>query len=1022
MKSNNVLLSADSFTVISEYTPIKEKHTGYQSEQELEREFISLLEAQGYQYLNITNEEDLINNLREQLEILNNIKFADDNWNTFFKANIANTNSIVDKTRKLQEERVFNVDLEDPETGNLVNRNVKLVDVDNIVNNRLQVINQYENEGKYKNIYDVTILLNGLPVVHIELKKRGGSKRDDGLREAFNQINRYQRDSFWANSGLYQYIQIFVISNGTFTKYYSNSLRETQVNFDKQGARNDKQQNFRFTNYWADASNKRIPDLMDFTKTFFATRTLLNIILKYCIFNTSNELMIMRPYQIAATEKILNKVKIAEYNDKFGTKEAGGYIFHTTGSGKTLTSFKTARLLTENKDSNVDKVIFVVDRQDLDYQTMLEFNKFKKDCVSGSTSTKILTNQIEDEDNKIIITTIQKMAIFIKNNPAHSAYNSKTVFIFDECHRSQFGQMHKSITDNFKKYVLFGFTGTPIYEINANKLYGQTKTTKDIFGDELHTYTIIDAINDKNVLPFKVDYTSTVKDNENITDEKVEAIDIQAVLEDPKRISNIVDYIIKYYNVKTHRRNKLGNFNSILAVSSINMAVRYYQTFKEKEHDLKVAMIYSYDPNENIEDLGIIDEENTDDTANLDKSSRDFLESAIKDYNETFGTQYDTGSSFKNYYKNISKRVKSGEIDVLIVVNMFLTGFDAKKVNTLWVDKNLKHHGLIQAFSRTNRVYNDLKNHGNIVNFRNLRNELNDALSIFAQGENSVHEIALIKTFEEYYEKGYVDNNEEKQESYKDVVEKLTKDFPVDTITTQLKGETEKKDFIQLFNKLLRSTHILSSFDEFENKELLNQFENDTYKDVYLQLKDEFRVKVNSEKVYINEDIVFEIELIRRDEVNIDYILHLIEKYAKYKDKKTKDKIDMTIKANVILRSKKVLIDKFIEKMNLDETQKNVGEDNENIQDNWVAHIKEEQTKDIEDIVIFFRNKIKSDETINYLKESLKTNEIKAYGEAFDSLFISSRFKSKANSVNRSELKKEFIEYVKDRFEKYMEN
>lgn len=1021
MKSNDVLLTADNFTVVSEYIPTKSKHTGYQSEQELEKEFISLLQSQGYQYININNEQDLINNLRLQLENLNNIKFTEADWNTFLKSHITNTNSIIDKTRKIQEERVFNVDLEDPKTGNITNRNIKIVDVENITNNRLQVINQYENEGKYKNIYDVTILLNGLPVVHVELKKRGGSKKDDGLREAFNQINRYQRDSFWANSGLYQYIQIFIISNGTFTKYYSNSLRETQVNSSKLKIKNDKQQNFRFTNYWADANNKRIPDLMDFTKTFLTTRTLLNVILKYCVFNTSNELMIMRPYQIAATEKILNRVKIAEYNNKFGTKEAGGYIFHTTGSGKTLTSFKTARLLTENKDNQVDKVVFVVDRQDLDYQTMLEFNKFKKGCVSSSTSTKILTEQIEDKDNKIIITTIQKLAIFIKNNPAHSIYNNKIVFIFDECHRSQFGEMNKAITKNFKKYVLFGFTGTPIYEINANKLYGQTQTTKDIFGDELHTYTIIDAINDKNVLPFKVDYTRTIKDKQNITDEKVEAIDIQAALEDPRRINNVVDHILKYYNTKTYRNNRLGKFNSILAVSNINMAIQYYQTFKNKEHDLKIAMIYSYDPNENVENIGVIDEENTDDTDNLDKSSRDFLENAIKDYNEIFGTQYDTGTNFKNYYKHISKQVKKGKIDILIVVNMFLTGFDAKKVNTLWVDKNLKHHGLIQAFSRTNRIYNDLKTHGNIVNFRDLRNELNDALSIFAQGENNVYEVALIKTFNEYYSTGYIDNNEETQDSYKAIIKKLTEDFPVDSVTTELKSETDKKEFIQLFNKLLRVTHILSSFDEFEEKELLNQFESDTYKDVYLRLKDEFKIKHDSEKTHINEDVVFEIELIRRDEVNIDYILHLIENYVKTEDKEVKKNIDRTINANVILRSKKTLINKFIEKLNLNEELKNI-EENKSIQDNWVDHVKEEQTKDIETILKTFQGKIKKDRTTSYLWETLRTNEIKTYGEIFDNLFISSRFKPKANSVNRSELKKEFVEHVEKIFEKYMEN
>lgn len=727
----NIVAETTENTVITEYEPVPRRSDSYQSEAELEKEFIRLLTEQGYTYLNIHKEADLIANLRERLEELNNIKFTDSEWEQFFTTAIANPNDkIEDKTQTIQEDYVKVLKREDG-----TSKNIRLIDKKNVHNNRLQVLNQYENgkaEGaKYNNRYDVTVLVNGLPLVHIELKRRGVP-----IREAFNQIERYQRDSFWAGCGLFEYVQIFVISNGTLTKYYSNTTRINTIKDAVSGkTKKSKTSNsFEFTSYWADANNKVIPDIVDFAKTFFAKHTLLNIITRYCIFTSEKMLMVMRPYQITATERILNRIEIAHNYKKYGNVAGGGFIWHTTGSGKTLTSFKTARLASQL--DFIDKVLFVVDRKDLDYQTMKEYDRFEKGAANSNTSTAILKKQLENPNAKIIITTIQKLANFIKRNQQHDVYNKEIVIIFDECHRSQFGDMHTDIIKHFKKYYLFGFTGTPIFAKNAGaRKNAQLMTTEQAFGDKLHTYTIVDAINDKNVLPFRVDFIKTMALEEDIKDEDVWGIDREKPMMAPERISLVTKYILNNFDRKTYRGDKtyvfnaltnikdvasagrqeveeikrkqrLSGFNSIFAVASVPMAKLYYQEFKKQmaedpSKSLKIATIFSYGANEEEAD-GVIDDENSEDTSALDQNSRDFLEDAIRDYNVMFHTNYDTSSDkFQNYYKDVSLRMKNKELDLLIVVNMFLTGFDATTLNTLWVDKNLKMHGLIQAFSRT---------------------------------------------------------------------------------------------------------------------------------------------------------------------------------------------------------------------------------------------------------------------------------------------------------------------------------
>lgn len=776
--NNKIKLVSENMnsTVLAEYNALNRVVTSFQSEEDLEHELIKILVDQGYERLNINSENELILNLRMQLEKLNNYNFTDGEWDSFFTKVIANKNDyIIEKTRLIQEDYKQEITLDSGEK-----KNIYLIDKNNIHNNSLQVLNQYvNNDGNYDNRYDVTILVNGLPLIHIELKKRGID-----LREAFNQIERYQRDSFWSGSGLYNFVQIFVISNGTLTKYYSNTTRDFHINNQKV----KKSNSFEFTSYWADQKNNGITDLIDFAKTFLTKHTILNILTKYCVFTSEEDLLVMRPYQIVATEKILNKINIS-YNNKFyGTIKSGGYIWHTTGSGKTLTSFKTSQLA--SKLDFIDKVLFVVDRKDLDYQTMKEYDRFKEGAANSNTSTKILEEQLHNNDSKIIITTIQKLSQFIKKNDNSEVFNKNVVFIFDECHRSQFGDMHKSIIKKFKKYYLFGFTGTPIFPENARTIKGVSETTEQIFGDKLHTYTIVNAISDKNVLPFRYEYVGKVDIANNVKDEKVYAIDEEKLYDNPLKINLITDYIIEHFSTKTKTlesyvystldnvvgvakkqntkeiksKKNINGFNSIFAVSNIKMAKEYYAEFKKmlsiKNSNLKVALIYSYGVNG--ED-GVIDE-NSESTEALNIDDRTFLEKAIKDYNQMFGTSYDTSSErFQNYYKDVSLRMKNREIDILIVANMFLTGFDAKTLNTLWVDKNLKWHGLIQAFSRTNRILNSVKTYGNIVSFRNLEDKLNEALAKF--GDKEARGIVLLKSYNDYYY-GYQDENGKTFEGY----------------------------------------------------------------------------------------------------------------------------------------------------------------------------------------------------------------------------------------------------------------
>ncbi|MFN3605373.1 MAG: type I restriction endonuclease subunit R [Leptonema sp. (in: bacteria)] len=1000
---NYTLISQNSeSTVVAQYTPQYGIEKSYQSEVDLEQAFIAQLQSQGYEYLFIQSENDLIQNLRTQLEKLNNIQFSDNEWNHFFKSELANPNhGIVEKSTTIQEDYIKILTRDDG-----TKKNIYLLNKDSIHENHLQVINQYTNEmGRRKNRYDVTILVNGLPLVHIELKRRGVP-----LEEAFNQIERYQIESFWAGSGLFEYIQIFVISNGTHTKYYSNTVRfqhikETKEGIAKKGKRTSN--SFEFTSWWADANNKPITDLIDFAKTFFTKHTLLSILTRYCVFTVDKMLLVMRPYQIAATERILQKIEISTNLKKIGTIEAGGYIWHTTGSGKTLTSFKTAQLA--SRLPYIDKVLFVVDRKDLDYQTMREYDKFEKGAANSNTSTAILKKQLEDPNARIIITTIQKLERFVKQNKGHSIFHGHVVLIFDECHRSQFGEMHKAITKAFKKYHLFGFTGTPIFATNASASGNPAiRTTEQAFGERLHAYTIVDAIADRNVLPFKVDYVSTMKEKENIQNEKIYDIDREAALLAPERIAKIVNYILEHFDQKTKRNvfyklkeRRLGGFNSIFAVSSIEAAKRYYAEFKKQiaqlppDKQLKVALIYSFGVNE--EPDGIVDE-NSEDPSGLDQNSRDFLESAIQDYNAMFGTSFDTSSEkFQNYYKDLSERVKNREVDILIVVNMFLTGFDATTLNTLWVDKNLRYHGLLQAFSRTNRILNSVKTHGNIVCFRNLEKATNDAIALF--GNKEARGIVLLRPFEDYYN-GYNDG-EKDIKGYKKLIEELKNNFPVDQPIT---SEQAKKEFINLYGQILRVQNILSTFDEFKGNEILTEREIQDYHSIYIDFYQEFR-KTKGDKEIINDDIVFEIELIKQIEINIDYILELVKKYHEDQNKNTEilTQIEKAIHATLKLRNKKELIQSFIQSLDA----------NSIIEEDWPKYVNQKMEEELNKIIK--EENLNPEKTKKFIEKSFNNGFITDIGTEFAGILPPiSRF-SKNNE--RTQKREKVLERLKKFFD-----
>ncbi|MGW9827905.1 type I restriction enzyme, R subunit [Brevibacterium pityocampae] len=1025
-KYDPIAVSAES-TVVSEYVHDPLQADAYQSESALEKEMIRLLQGQAYDYLPITSEAELVANLRRQLEKVNKMTFSNAEWEQFFTTKIAGANDgIIEKTVRLQEDHVQILKRDDGTT-----KNIALIDKTNIHNNQLQVINQYEiarGEGdagdggaKYANRYDVTVLVNGLPMVHIELKRRGVD-----IREAFNQINRYQRDSFWSGSGLFEYVQLFVISNGTLTKYYSNSTRNRHLAEQKKsggaGKGRKTSNSFEFTSWWADANNKPITELTAFVKTFFAKRSLLNILTKYCVLTADRDLLVMRPYQIVATERILQKIQISTNYKTLGTLDAGGYVWHTTGSGKTLTSFKAAQLA--SKMPSVDKVLFVVDRKDLDYQTMREYDRFEKGAANSNTSTAVLKKQLEDRGARIIITTIQKLSTFIKANKGHEVFSGHAVIIFDECHRSQFGDMHTDITRAFKKYNLFGFTGTPIFAANAGSGGNpQLRTTEQAFGDKLHTYTIVDAITDKNVLPFRIDYINTIKVG-NPDDSQVSAIDRERALLDVRRIRDVVAYTLEHFDQKTKRsssyehavvtnvadsvrgrrqaealkeRKRVRGFNALFATVSIDAARRYYNQFQLQMEELppdkrlKVGLIFSYGANEAEAD-GILDDEAFDTDA-LDRDTRSFLEDAIQDYNDMFGTSYDTSADrFQNYYKDLSQRMKNREIDLVIVVNMFLTGFDATTLNTLFVDKNLRAHGLIQAYSRTNRILNSVKTYGNIVAFRDLEEETNAALELF--GNKDARGVVLLKPYGDYYGE------------YVDKVTELLGRFPVGQ---RIVGEQAQKDFIQLFGAILRLQNILTSFDDFDGNDPLTERRRQDYTSIYLRLRDEYTRDRDGDKEVINDDVVFEIELVKQVEINVDYILMLVEKLRAEKgdgdDKEVRAEITRAVDASPTLRSKRDLVEDFVESVSLQGA----------VDEQWQSYISAKREAELQELIE--THKLKLEETQSFVDEAFRDGQLRTAGTEITRILPPvSRFNRESNHGDK---KKRVIEALSSFFERF---
>ena len=972
-------------TVVTKFEHKASQRIAYQSEAQLEDALIKQLHDQGYEYLDIHTEDELVANLRKQLEKLNHITFTDNEWKGFFRAKIANTGATVaDKAELLQDDRTAQLQfIRDDNSGF---QNVKLIDKEHIFENSLQVIHQYTpTEGKHRTRYDVTILVNGLPMVHVELKRRGVS-----IREAFNQIKRYSNDSFWADSGLFEYIQLFVISNGSDTKYYSNTTRNkaqvenrkrTNKTGDEQIKKSTKRSDsFEFASYWADAQNKVIRDLDDFTATFFAKHTLLNILTRYCVFTAERELMVMRPYQIAATEAILQRILISTNHRTLGTIDAGGYIWHTTGSGKTLTSFKTAQLCTQL--DYVDKVLFVVDRKDLDYQTIREYERFKKGCVSSNKSTAILAKQLGNDKDKIIITTIQKLNSFCKKEKEHTVYGRHVVIIFDECHRSQFGDMHDLIVKRFKRYHIFGFTGTPIFPENAvNKMF----TTEKVFGKRLHTYTVISAIADNNVLPFRVEYIKTVDSKSGILDQKVSAIDTERALLAPERIRNIVEYILQHFDQKTFRNHvytlkdkRVSGFNSIFATASIEAARLYYEEFKRQqaslpeEDRLKIALIYSYGVNEDGEMNGILDEEDSDSTSQLDQTDRDFLDNAIADYNRMFSSNFNTDDQFGNYYKDISERMKKRELDMLIVVNMFLTGFDATTLNTLWVDKNLRQHGLMQAYSRTNRILNTIKQFGMIVCFRNLEQETNDAIAMF--GDKDREGLVLLKTYDEYIH-GYMDAKGEYHMGFEELVDVLKERFPLeDPHALHMMGEEAEKDFIRVFGTYLRLCNVLSTFDRFEEDKdtFISPADDQDYRSLYLDLRDKYRHVTDGDKVDIIDDLVFEIELIKQVDINIDFIIRLIEQHRAKKEKDKSElmvQIQKAIGSSPLLRNKKDLIEEFVRRYATDRE----------VSQQWAKYVSDQAHRQLDELIA--DENLNPEETNEFMRHSFHIGEVERNGD-----------------------------------------
>jgi len=967
-------------TVVAEYVSTVVRDSAYQSEADLEAEFIATLQGQAYERVMVTTEADLIVNLRRQLEKLNRTTFSDAEWEQFFASVIAPANEgIVEKTRKIQTDHVQVLRRDD---GTV--KNIQLIDKDNIHNNRLQVVNQYETgAGARANRYDVTILVNGLPLVHVELKRRGVA-----LKEAFNQIGRYQRDSFWAGAGLFEWVQLFVISNGTHTKYYANTTRYRHVNPGRPGRRAG--DSFEFTMWWADAANRPIQDLADFTVTFFAKHTLLALLTRYCVFNADDELMVLRPYQIVAAEAILRRIDVSSNNRrdprrKPGTVGAGGYVWHTTGSGKTLTSFKTAQLATE---SNVlDKVLFVVDRQDLDYKTMRDFEHYQKDAVTGSTSTRQLTEALDDAQARIVVTTIQKLSRFVAGHLDHPVYHAHVAIVFDECHRSQFGDMHRAIARAFQNYHLFGFTGTPIFARNAGPGTGQQlRTTQQAFGDRLHAYTIVDAIRDKTVLPFRLDYVRTAREADDVADDQVADIDREKALLDPERVAGVVGYILDHFDQKTKRGPGQRGFNSILACASIEAAKAYYAEFRRHRHHLKIGLIYSFAVNEE-DPAGLLAEEDFE-TDGLDLTSRDFLDGAIADYNELFATSFDTTAArFPGYYKDVSRRLAARELDLLIVVNMFLTGFDAKTLNTLWVDKKLRHHGLVQAFSRTNRILNSVKTFGQIVCFRNLEQATNDAIALF--GDTDAAGLVLLRPYEEYH-----------REYAAQVADLLTR-FPLGVRLDDERG------FITLWGAILRLRNILASFDEFDAAQsILTPGQAQDYQSLYVDLY-ATRRGAQGDKEDINDDLVFEIELVKQVALDLAAILALVQRYHddNCADQDIPVQIHKAIDASPDLRRKKDLIEAFLATLA-------PGVD---VDDAWATFIAAAKARELGAIVTDER--LDPAATAEFLEDAFRDGTLPTSGTAVLALLPPvSRFAA-ANS--HAQLKTRVLARLRDFFDRY---
>ena len=989
MTQYKTIAESNNFIVLDQYNKfVEEPNAGYQTEGSLEREFIRDLQAQGYEYLQeLNNHEELIKNLRVQLQRLNNVVFSEAEWQRFLEEYLDKpSDSLIDKTRKIHNDYIYDFVFDNGQI-----QNIYLLDKKNLANNSLQVINQFEQTGRYDNRYDVTILVNGLPLVHIELKKRGVA-----IREAFNQIHRYSKESFNKENSLFKYIQIFVISNGTDTRYFANTTKRDKNSYD-------------FTMNWATAKNTLIKDLKDFTATFLQKNTLLNVLVNYCVFDISDTLLIMRPYQIAATERILWKIKSSYHAKNWSNKESGGYIWHTTGSGKTLTSFKASRLATEL--DFIDKVFFVVDRKDLDYQTMKEYQRFSPDSVNGSESTAGLKRNIEKDDNKIIVTTIQKLNNLMKSEENLPIYQKQVVFIFDEAHRSQFGEAQKNLKRKFKKFYQFGFTGTPIFSENALG----AETTASVFGTELHSYVITDAIRDDKVLKFKVDYNDvrpqfkaleTEKDPEKLT-----ALEQKQAFLHPERIKEISQYLLNNFKQKTHRLNATGKgFNAMFAVSSVEAAKRYYETLQnlqtEQEKPLRIATIFSFAANEEQDAIGDIPDETFEPTA-LNSTAKEFLTKAIDDYNHYFGTSYGVDSqSFQNYYRDLAKRVKNQEVDLLIVVGMFLTGFDAPTLNTLFVDKNLRYHGLMQAFSRTNRIYDTTKTFGNIVTFRDLEQNTIDAITLF--GDKNTKNVVLEKSYDSYF------NGDDNQRGYLEVVQELQNRFPN---PTEIETEQDKKEFVKLFGEYLRIENILQNYDEFAALQALQavdlndpiamekfkqvHYVNDeqiaemlkvptlpvraeqdyrsTYNDIrdWLRQRKEGNDKDNSP---INwDDVVFEVDLLKSQEINLDYILALIfEHHKKNQDKEVLiDEIRRTVRSSLGNRAKESLIVDFINQTNLDDIP-----DKASLIDAFFLFAQNEQQKEAEALIQ--EENLNVDAAKRYISTSLKREYASENGTALN--------------------------------------